>query len=163
MMITSAERNGKEPFDLTPLQKRMATTSESEGAFAFACLLFLTFVIYVAPQAIFPFLEPLHLAFVSAVLGIGAYMLDLAWNTLWKQVRLPLGASLVMTGVVLTIQYLTPTVTVGERPVRIVCASGGGIIAYCGSIYWRGGLIVDELREMSGWFFRSRQQTTVGK
>lgn len=89
--------------------------------------------------------------------------LDLAWNTLWKQVRLPLGASLVMTGVVLTIQYLMPTVTVGERVVRLLCASGGGVIAYCGSIYWRGGLIVDELREMSGWFFRSRQQTAVGK
>lgn len=89
--------------------------------------------------------------------------LDLAWNTLWKQVSLPLGVSLVMTSVVLTIQYLMPTVTVGERAVRLLCASGGGVIAYCGGIYWRGGLIVDELREMSGWFFRSREQTTVGK
>lgn len=89
--------------------------------------------------------------------------LDLAWNTLWLQVRLPLGASVVMAGVVLAIQYLMPGVTLGERGVRLLCASGGGVIAYCGCIFWRGGLIVDELREMSGWFFRNRRQAAVGK
>jgi O-antigen/teichoic acid export membrane protein len=91
------------------------------------------------------------------------YELDLAWHTLWMQVRLPLGASLVMAAVVLTIQYLMPGVTLGERVARLLCASGGGAIAYCGSIFWHGGLIVDELLEMSGWFFRNRQQTAVGK
>jgi len=72
-MIPSAVRNGEEALDVATFQPRTATTSESEGSFAFACLLFLTFVIYIAPQMIFSFLEPLHLALVSAVLSVGAY------------------------------------------------------------------------------------------
>jgi O-antigen ligase/polysaccharide polymerase Wzy-like membrane protein len=74
-MIASTARKGEEASDVVSLQNRTATSAESEGSFAFVCLLFLTFIIYVAPQAIFPFLEPLRLAFVSAVLGIGAYIL----------------------------------------------------------------------------------------
>ena len=72
-IVPSDVRNGEDALDFAPLQPWTTTTSESGGSFAFACLLFLTFVIYVAPQMIFPMLEPLYLAMVSAVLGVGAY------------------------------------------------------------------------------------------
>jgi hypothetical protein len=47
----------------------------TEAPLAFKALLALTFVIYIAPQAIFPVLEPLRLALVSAVLAVGTYLL----------------------------------------------------------------------------------------
>src|SRR5207249_2938275 len=72
-MIASAVRRDEEAIELAALRKQQSETAESAGSFAFACLLFLTFVIYVCPQVIFPMLTPLHLAMVSAVLGIGAY------------------------------------------------------------------------------------------
>lgn len=91
-MISSAVRNGEKALDGAPLKNRTATTSESETSFAFACLLFLTFIIYVAPQAIFSFLEPLHLAMVSAVLGVGAYVHAVIrgyrWTIISQEVKL---------------------------------------------------------------------------
>ena len=43
---------------------------------AFWSLMFLLFIIYIAPQAIYSFLEPLHLAKVSAGLAIVAYVIS---------------------------------------------------------------------------------------
>ena len=50
-----------------------------ESSLAFKCLLFLIFIIYIAPQAIFPALQPLHLGKVSAfaaMVGYGLYVLQ---------------------------------------------------------------------------------------
>src|SRR5437588_10587459 len=49
-----------------------------ESSLAFKCLLFLTFIIYIAPQAIFPALEPLHLGKVSACVAMVGYGLYVA-------------------------------------------------------------------------------------
>src|SRR5207249_10426423 len=52
----------------------------TEAPFAFKALLSLTFIIYIAPQIIFPVLQPLHLALVSALLAIGSYLLFVLTN-----------------------------------------------------------------------------------
>jgi len=49
-----------------------------ESSLAFKGLLFLTFIIYIAPQAIFPALEPLHLGKVSACVAMVGYGLYVA-------------------------------------------------------------------------------------
>jgi len=46
----------------------------TEARLAFKALLCLTFIIYIAPQIIFPVLQPLHLALVSALFAIGSYL-----------------------------------------------------------------------------------------
>src|SRR6266487_3547850 len=46
----------------------------TEAPLAFKALLCLTFIIYIAPQIIFPVLQPLHLALVSALFAIGSYL-----------------------------------------------------------------------------------------
>jgi hypothetical protein len=62
---------------------------------AFRALLLLIFVIYIAPQAIVPALEPLHLAKVSAVFAFIAYMTRVLgsgakWTVMSREVRLML-------------------------------------------------------------------------
>ena len=47
----------------------------TEAPLAFKALLCLTFIIYIAPQIIFPVLQPLHLALVSALFAICSYLL----------------------------------------------------------------------------------------
>ena len=47
--------------------------SNHASPLAFKALLFFFFIMYVAPQALIPGLEPLHLAKISAVLAIAAY------------------------------------------------------------------------------------------
>lgn len=56
----------------SPVEAR-AEEGDSDAPLAFKALLFLVFMIYVAPQAIIPALEPLHLAKVSAGLAIATY------------------------------------------------------------------------------------------
>ncbi len=69
---------------------------EDEGSpLAFGALLLLIFVIYVAPQVIFPVLEPLHLAKVSAALAVVAYVTwvwrnGAGWTFMSREVRLML-------------------------------------------------------------------------
>ena len=56
---------------------RISGATSLESSLAFKGLLFLTFIIYIAPQAIFPALEPLHLGKVSAcvaTVGYGLYV-----------------------------------------------------------------------------------------
>ncbi len=53
----------------------LAPASEREEyGFAFWCLVFFTFILLVAPQAVYGFLQPLHLAKVSAILALAAYV-----------------------------------------------------------------------------------------
>ena len=53
----------------------LARASEREEyGFAFWCLVFFTFIALVAPQAVYGFLQPLHLAKVSAILALAAYV-----------------------------------------------------------------------------------------
>jgi putative inorganic carbon (HCO3(-)) transporter len=53
----------------------LAPASEKvEYGFAFWCLVFFTFIVLVAPQAVYGFLQPLHLARVSAILALAAYV-----------------------------------------------------------------------------------------
>lgn len=47
-----------------------------DSPFAFKCLIFLTFIMFVAPMNFLPFLMPFRLALVSAVLAIGAYLVS---------------------------------------------------------------------------------------
>lgn len=47
-----------------------------ESAFPFWCLMFFTFVLFIAPQAIFPILQPLYLAKVSAGLAALVYVMN---------------------------------------------------------------------------------------
>jgi len=49
---------------------------QTENALPFWCLMFFTFVLFIAPQAIFPSLEPLRLAKASAGLAGITYILD---------------------------------------------------------------------------------------
>ncbi|CUS38786.1 membrane hypothetical protein [Candidatus Nitrospira nitrosa] len=69
---------------------------EDEGSpLAFGALLLLIFVIYIAPQVIFPVLEPLHLAKVSAALAVVAYVTwvwrnGAGWTFMSREVRLML-------------------------------------------------------------------------
>src|SRR5438105_1403699 len=49
-----------------------------ESSLAFKGLLFLVFIIYIGPQAIFPALEPLHLGRVSAIVAVVGYGLYVA-------------------------------------------------------------------------------------
>jgi O-antigen ligase len=53
---------------------RVGVAQRFEYPLAFWCLVFFTFIVFVAPQALFGFLEPLHLAKVSAILALSAYM-----------------------------------------------------------------------------------------
>jgi putative inorganic carbon (hco3(-)) transporter len=58
-----------------------------DAPIAFWSLIFLILIMFVAPQAFFPFLESLHLAFVSAIIAIGAYLASVLMNgralTVW--------------------------------------------------------------------------------
>ena len=69
---------------------------EDEGSpLAFRALLLLMFVIYIAPQAFFPVLEPLHPAKVSAALAVVAYVTwvwrnGAGWTFMSREVRLVL-------------------------------------------------------------------------
>lgn len=56
--------------------RRAAAAVPTESDFPFWCLMFFTFVLFVAPQSLVPALEPLHLGKFSALLAIGAYVLD---------------------------------------------------------------------------------------
>jgi len=49
-------------------------SEREEYGFAFWCLVFFTFIVLVAPQAVYGFLQPLHLAKVSAILALAAYV-----------------------------------------------------------------------------------------
>lgn len=49
-------------------------SEREEYGFAFWCLVFFTFIVLVAPQAVYGFLQPLHLAKVSAILALAAYL-----------------------------------------------------------------------------------------
>lgn len=61
--------------------------SKSEYTLTFYSLVFFTFILYISPQEEYPFLQPLHLARVSAIIAISAYvfqrrpLLDLDFDT----------------------------------------------------------------------------------
>jgi len=58
----------------TSLHVLARASEREEYGFAFWCLVFFTFIVLVAPQAFFGFLQPLHLAKVSAILALAAYV-----------------------------------------------------------------------------------------
>jgi O-antigen ligase len=62
---------------------------ERQNSFPFKCLVFFTFVLLMAPQLMFPFLEPLHLARISSGLAIVAYVLNRLSRGLPLTVMLP--------------------------------------------------------------------------
>ena len=74
--------------------KSTAPLPNDEGSpLAFRALLLLTFVIYIAPQALIPALEPLHLAKVSAIIAVIAYLArvlgsGVRWTVMNREVRL---------------------------------------------------------------------------
>lgn len=54
----------------------VASPQKAVHVFAFRGLMFFTFVLFVGPQLMFPFLQPLHLAKVSAGLGLLTYVVE---------------------------------------------------------------------------------------
>src|SRR6266487_2384876 len=55
------------------LEAPVATEKKETFGFAYWCLMFFTFMLFVMPQAIFGFLVPLHLAKVSMILALVGY------------------------------------------------------------------------------------------
>ena len=55
------------------LEVPVATEKKETFGFAYWCLVFFTFMLFVAPQMIFGFLAPLHLAKVSMILALVVY------------------------------------------------------------------------------------------
>jgi putative inorganic carbon (HCO3(-)) transporter len=79
-----------------PSGKSTAPLPNDEGSpIAYRALLLLIFVIYIAPQALVPALEPLHLAKVSAIIAVIAYLArvlgsGVRWTVMNREVRLML-------------------------------------------------------------------------
>jgi putative inorganic carbon (HCO3(-)) transporter len=69
-----------EAWELRGASRRSAAPPR-ENAIPFWCLMFFTFVLFVAPQNIFPSLQPLRLGMASAGLAGVAYVV----NRLWKR------------------------------------------------------------------------------
>lgn len=90
---------------VTAPQAGTATSSQKAvHAFAFRGLMFFTFVLFVGPQLLFPFLQPLHLAKVSAGLGLLIYVVE----------RLNMGQGLtVMTPTVRMVLWLLAVAAAG--------------------------------------------------
>jgi O-antigen ligase len=66
-----------------PARHGVARTSVAPppaNAIPFWCLMLFTFVLFLAPQAIFPSLELLRLGKISAGLAVAAYILNLLWS-----------------------------------------------------------------------------------
>jgi hypothetical protein len=79
-----------------PSEKFSAFLTYNEGpSLAFRALLLLVFIIYIAPQALIPALEPLHLAKVSAGFAVIGYFIHVSrssarWTVMNREVRLVL-------------------------------------------------------------------------
>src|SRR6185295_5407505 len=67
--------------------------SDKDARVAYWCLIFLTFIMYVAPMGFFPVLIPLHLALVAAVISVLGYIAavfahGLRWSVWAPEVKL---------------------------------------------------------------------------
>lgn len=83
--------------------------------------------------------------------------LETKWTTLLEQLRVAAGSTVVMAGVVLTLQWMMPDSTLWERTVRLFVTSGIGATVYGVGVFWRGGLVVAELKEVLQWVLRPRR------
>ena len=62
------------PASNSEVQVGVLVARKEDGGFAFWCFIFFTFIVFVAPQRTFAFLQPLHLAKVSIILVLVAYL-----------------------------------------------------------------------------------------
>lgn len=89
--------------------------------------------------------------------------LGIGWSTVWDQLRPVAWPVLMMTAGVLVLRWTLPASDPLERLVRLVLAVGSGGAVYVAGIYWRGGLLAAEIREVVGWLYRPRARAASGK
>ncbi len=77
--------------------------------------------------------------------------IGMRWTVLWRQISLITGATVVMASVVLILQWLLPGEDLTGRVIRMVLAVCLGGFSYGAVIFFPGGLVSLEVREVAGW------------
>jgi O-antigen/teichoic acid export membrane protein len=95
--------------------------------------------------------------------------LETGWKIIRDQLRPVMGATVLMVGVVMIVRWTMPGSDFFERFLRLVLTSTLGAAVYAAGIFWQGGVLVGEIREVAGWlalpFLRDRcvRRTSVGR
>jgi O-antigen/teichoic acid export membrane protein len=109
----------------------------------------------LAQLAVYPFLM---LPMIREAFG----ELRLTWRAVVKQVLPVTGPAAMMVVAVVSVLWALPDSDVVDRMIRLTVGSGVGAVAYGFGVFWRGGGIVNEIREVTGWLFgRGRVLTPV--
>lgn len=87
--------------------------------------------------------------------------LDINARSVWAQVNRAVGSAVTMVGVVLLIQWALPESTLWERAVRLITTSVTGATVYGVGVFWRGGLVASEMKEVVGWILRPRATASL--
>jgi hypothetical protein len=84
----------------------------------------------------------------------GLRELATGWKIIRDQLRQVMRATLIMVGVVMIVGWAIPGSDFFDRLVRLVLASTSGAAIYAAGIFWQGGVLVGEIREVAGWLLR---------
>jgi O-antigen/teichoic acid export membrane protein len=80
--------------------------------------------------------------------------LEIGWKVVRDQLRPVTGPTLMMVTVVLLVGWAIPGSDFFDRFVRLALASTAGAAVYAAGIFWQGGVLVGEIREVAGWLRR---------